>query len=105
MKNWVLSLAVLALLVGCKSESAPEASTTTGTTPPTSSGEKKTIAFVTNNASAFWTIAHKGTDKAQAELPNYTIEFQIPSEGSAAEQKRILDDLVAKGVVGIAVRP
>jgi ribose transport system substrate-binding protein len=63
------------------------------------------LAFVTNNASDFWTIARKGTEKADTELNDVTVEFRIPSDGTAAEQKRLLDDLLAKGVEGIAVSP
>jgi ribose transport system substrate-binding protein len=63
------------------------------------------LAFVTNNASDFWTIARKGTEKAAAELPNTDIEFKIDSDGTAAEQQRVVDDLLAKGVDGIAISP
>lgn len=107
MKQWVIILAAAAALVGCSSGDQASGSTSSGTPEngSKSNGEKATLAFVTNNASAFWTIARKGTEKAQAELPNFTIDFQIPSDGTAAEQKRILDDLVAKGVKGIAVSP
>ncbi|HEY8205806.1 MAG TPA: sugar-binding protein [Pyrinomonadaceae bacterium] len=63
------------------------------------------LAFVTNNASDFWTIARKGTEKAAAELPGTDIEFRIDSDGTAAEQTRIVDDLLAKGVNGIAISP
>src|SRR5262245_5104873 len=63
------------------------------------------IVFVTNNASDFWTIARKGTEKAQAELPNVKIEFRINDDGSAAGQQRMVDDLLAKGVDGIAISP
>ncbi len=55
------------------------------------------LAFVTNNASDFWTIARKGTEKAAAELPGADIEFRIDSDGTAAEQTRIVDDLLATG--------
>ena len=110
MKPWILSLAAVALIAGCTSpttttENTPDKGATPAKTGGDSTGPKKTIAFVTNNSSDFWTIAHKGTDKAQAELKNYTIEFQMPADGSAAEQKRILDDLVAQGVAGISVSP
>ena len=67
--------------------------------------KKTRIAFVTNNASDFWTIARKGTEKAQKELPNVEIEFKINSELTAAGQQRIIDDLLAKGVDGIAISP
>ncbi|MET0622137.1 MAG: sugar-binding protein [Pyrinomonadaceae bacterium] len=68
-------------------------------------GGAKRLAFVTNNASDFWTIARKGVEKADAELTDVTAEFKIPSDGTAAEQKRIIDDLLAKGVDGIAISP
>src|SRR5215207_822974 len=54
-------------------------------------GKNFKVAFVTNNASDFWTIARKGVEKADGELDNVTVEFKIPGEGTAAEQKRIID--------------
>jgi ribose transport system substrate-binding protein len=68
-------------------------------------GKRYKLAFVTNNASDFWTIARKGTEKAAAELPNTEIDFRIDSDGTAAEQQRIVDDLMAKGVNGFAISP
>lgn len=65
----------------------------------------KTLAFVTNNASDYWTIARKGTEKADAELADVSVEFRMPGSGTAAEQKGIIDDLLAKGVSGIAISP
>ncbi len=63
------------------------------------------LAFVTNNASDFWTMARKGCEQADGELSNVEVEFKIPSNGTAAEQRRIIDDLMAKGVSGIAISP
>jgi ribose transport system substrate-binding protein len=60
---------------------------------------------VTNNASDFWTIARKGTEKAAKDIPNIDVEFRIPSDGTAAEQQRVIDDLLAKGIQGIAISP
>jgi len=73
--------------------------------PGGAGGGAKRLAFVTNNASDFWTIARRGTEKAAQELPNVDVEFRIDSDGSAAEQKRIVDDLLAKGVDGMAISP
>jgi ribose transport system substrate-binding protein len=70
-----------------------------------SANKKFKVAFVTNNASDFWTIARKGTEKAAAELPNVEVEFKINSDNTAAEQQRIVDDLLAKGIDGIAISP
>jgi ribose transport system substrate-binding protein len=64
----------------------------------------KRLAFITNNAADFWTIARKGTEKADAELQDVTVEFRL-GDGTAAAQKRIVDDLLAKGVEGIAISP
>lgn len=74
---------------------------------PAAGGEAKSLklAFVTNNASDFWTIARKGVEKADGELDNVTVEFLMPADGSAAEQKRLVDDLLVKGVDGIAISP
>jgi ribose transport system substrate-binding protein len=63
------------------------------------------LAFVTNNASDYWTIARKGVEKADAELNDVTVDFKMPGSGAADEQKRIVDDLVSVGVNGIAISP
>jgi ribose transport system substrate-binding protein len=63
-----------------------------------------TLAFITNNASDFWTIARKGTEKADAERADIKVEFRL-GDGTAAGQKRIVEDLLAKGVDGIAISP
>jgi ribose transport system substrate-binding protein len=79
-----------------------------GETPGAGGGatkKKLKLAFVTNNASDFWTIARAGTRDAEKELGNVEVDFRIPSSGDAAEQTRILEDLLAKGVDGIAVSP
>ncbi len=91
----ILSAAVLALaLTSCNKDS-------------TAAGDDKKLklAFVSNNAATFWTIARSGTESAEKELGNVEVDFRIPSTGGAAEQQQIIDDLLAKGVDGIAVSP
>ncbi len=68
-------------------------------------GKKLKLAFVPNNAASFWTIARAGCDDAAKELGDVEVDFRIPATGAAAEQQQILDDLMAKGVDGIAVSP
>ena len=70
-----------------------------------SSSKTYRLAFVTNNAADFWTIARRGCEKADQELDNAQVEFRISADGTAAEQKRIIDDLLAKGIDGIAMSP
>src|SRR5260370_16019681 len=76
-----------------------------GCSPRGASSNKLKVAFVTNNAADFWTIARKGCEKASSELANVDVEFKIPSDGTAAEQRRIVDDLLAKGISGVAISP
>src|ERR1051326_3039038 len=71
----------------------------------TGAGKKHKLALFTNNPSDFWTIARKGTEKAAADVPNIEVDFRIDSDGTAAEQQRIVDDLLAKGVNGFAISP
>lgn len=92
-----LVLFALILFTSCK----PSSSTSTDTT----AGKKHKLAFVTNNASDFWTIAQKGTEKAAAEIPGIQVEFRINSDGTAAEQQRVVEELLAKGIDGIAISP
>ena len=68
-------------------------------------GKTLKLAFVCNNASDFWTIARKGVEKADNELQNASVEFVIPSEGTAADQTRRVDDLLSGGVNGFAISP
>jgi ribose transport system substrate-binding protein len=63
------------------------------------------LAFVTNNSADFWTIARRGVEQADAELPDVETEFRITADGTAAEQQRIVDDLLTRGVDGIAISP
>ena len=98
-----LLLAIL-LFNGCKNANQPN-TTTANDGKPIDVGKVKKLAFVTNNASDFWTIARKGTEKAAGEFKDISVEFKIPAEGTAADQKRIVDDLMATGIDGIAVSP
>jgi ribose transport system substrate-binding protein len=65
---------------------------------------KPVVAFVTNNPFEFWTIARRGTEKAAKDF-DVTVDFQMPPRGTAAEQRSIIEDLLAKGVQGIAISP
>ena len=98
-RNAVICASLL-LIAACQSGGGSGTGGNTG-----GGGKNLRLAFVTNNASDFWTIARKGTEKADGEFNDMTVEFKIPSDGTAAEQKRLIDDLLAKGVDGIAISP
>jgi len=104
---------VLLAVAGCNSSQppAPDAGNpapvaASGTAPAAgAAGKKLHLAFVTNNASDYWTIARKGVEKAEAELPNVQVDFKMPGQGTAAEQTQLVNDLLAKGVDGLAMSP
>ncbi len=94
-----LVLCIGVLLAGC-GQKAEETAAGGG-----AAKKKLRLAFVSNNAANFWTIARAGCQDAAQELGNVEVDFRIPSSGSAAEQQQILNDLVARGVDGIAASP
>src|SRR6266699_2729551 len=72
-----LLAAVFALYVGCAS-------------PPKAPKAVKTVAFITNTTSDFWRIVRKGCEKADAELPDVTVNFQTTNDGTVEEQNRLV---------------
>ena len=99
---FVCTLLLTFVWSGC--QPAPSNSNTS-TNAGGASGGKHKLAFVTNNASDFWVIARKGTEKAAKDLPNIEVEFAIPADGTAAEQQRLVDNLLSRGIHGIAISP
>src|SRR6185369_15812082 len=97
----VIFIQIVIVAVSCKTN----APTSTGNSTGNTSGKNFRLAFVTNNASDYWTIARKGVEKADNELNDVSVEFRMPGEGTAAEQKRIIDDLISTGINGIAISP
>ena len=65
--------------------------------------EKKQMAFVVNGASDFWKLAEAGVAAAQAELPDYQLQFRYPAQATAALQNALMDDLVAAGTDAIMI--
>ena len=70
---------------------------------PALAQNKKQLALVTNAAADFWTIAKRGVEKAQKQHPDYSMEVVITGQATAAEQRRELDDLLARGIAGVSV--
>ena len=61
------------------------------------------FAFVTNGVADFWTIAEAGAKKAGSDL-GVDVDVLMPA-GGITEQKQMLEDLVTRGIDGIAVSP
>ena len=103
-------LLLTCLFVGCGNPPASETgnrdpAASAGTSGGTDSSPPK-LAFVTNGIANFWKIAETGAMQAGLDL-NCDVEVKMPpSEGGrAANQKRMLQQLISKGVQGIAVSP
>lgn len=105
------TVALSLVLTGCGNNAPTDtAATTTGgstATTPSAGGDKKhlKLAFVTNNASDYWTIVRKGVEKAEKEDGNLEVAFQLPKPPEAADQKTIVENEITKGVDGIAISP
>ena len=66
---------------------------------------KKTLTFITNSDSPFWTIVRKGVKKADDELPNIEVKFKIPYSGKSTEQERYINEAVQTDSDAIAISP
>ena len=70
---------------------------------PALAQDKPSIAFVVNAASDFWKLAEAGVNAAQEELPDHDLQFRYPSQGTAAAQNALMDDLVAAGTDAVMI--
>ncbi len=68
-----------------------------------SCGESDDYAYVTNGVDPFWTIAEAGAKTAGADL-GVRVSVLMPA-GGPVEQKNMLEDLITRGIKGIAVSP
>lgn len=69
-----------------------------------SGGNVVEIALVSNTVSDFWRYVRAGVLKGEKEF-NARCEFRMPADGTPAEQQRIVEDMIAKKVSGMAISP
>ena len=62
--------------------------------------EKKSFALVTTGVAGFWDICKKGGEDAGAELG---VQVEVLMPNGSTEQRKALEDLLSKGVDGMAV--
>ncbi|MCG8648428.1 MAG: substrate-binding domain-containing protein, partial [Pirellulales bacterium] len=70
----------------------------------TDDSDRMTVAFVTNQVASFWNIAKVGCEDAAKDL-DINVDVRMPAPGTAVEQKRVVEDLLASGIDGLAVSP
>ena len=99
------TLTLLVAVVGCgDSSSAPAPDASGQAASSASTTDRQSVAFVTNQIADFWNIAKAGCEDAQKDF-NIDVDVRMPSEATAVEQKRIVEDLLTSGVKGIAISP
>lgn len=62
------------------------------------------LVYITNGVDPFWTIAAAGVKDA-AEEYGVECEVRMPDDAASATQKRIIEDMLARGFDGIAISP
>lgn len=66
-------------------------------------GRRVELAFISNCVASFWTIASVGAQAAAREA-DVDCDVRMPSNG-IVEQKQLVEDMLARGVAGIAISP
>jgi ribose transport system substrate-binding protein len=82
-------------LSGCGPSGEPGAAT-----PPRDAGIR--LAFVTNGVASFWNVAAAGVKAGEKE---FGVRCDTLMPQGNADQQRMVEDLVARGVDGIAISP
>lgn len=105
VRTLVAIISVTLIACGCSVETVDDASQpiqTASTPGGIADDSKPTIAFVTNGIAAFWTVAEAGAKAAEKDL-NAEVLVRLPQD--AADQKRILEEMIVQQVDGVAVSP
>jgi len=91
----VLAGLLVSVLVGCGGSESSEDG-------PGGSEERPSVAFVTNGAVDFWTVAEAG---ARAGAKEFDVEVDVRFPNGVVDQNRIIEDLLAQRIDGIAISP
>lgn len=65
--------------------------------------KRPSVAYVSNGVASFWVIAESGANKGAEEF-DCDVQVLMPAEG-ISDQKRMIEDVLIKGVDGIAISP
>ena len=112
LPNFLVLVLAVCLIAGCDDNSNSNSGDNKDATGSgdkagsSTSGKRPKLAFVTNGIANFWKIAETGALQAGKDL-DCDVEVKMPpSEGGrAANQKRMLEQLISKGIEGVAVSP
>jgi ribose transport system substrate-binding protein len=98
----LVAAALFALaLLGCNSAKKSGADASASGAPVAEAKVVK-LAFVTNNPSQFWKLAHAGIKKYEKET-KVQVDLKMPPNGTPEDQNQILQNLANQGYDAIAV--
>lgn len=107
---WTLGVALALCLFGRQSNFSEAAEKANPAKRPgktaaksAASSKKPRVAYVTNGIDPFWTIAEKGALDAAKDF-NAEVKVIMPPKG-AADQKRMVQEVLAQGIDGMAISP
>jgi ribose transport system substrate-binding protein len=75
-----------------------------GKAEPPAGGDGPRIAYVTNGVDPFWDVAAAGARAAAAEF-DVRLEIVFPSPGTIEVQRQKVQDLLVRGLDGLAISP
>ena len=87
--------------LGCAKSSSD--STGSGDLGGAKSEDRPHVAYITNGVASFWVIGEAGA-KAAGEEVGAKVTVLMPAEGVSG-QKRMIEDMITKGVDGMAISP
>lgn len=97
---WASCVAILLAFTGCDRGDGDGGAGARST--PTTTSAKPRVAYVTNGVDPFWTIASKGANAGAAE---FNAEVTIVFPNGPEDQKQKIEDLIIRGIDGIAISP
>jgi ribose transport system substrate-binding protein len=106
---FLLLVACAGTLCGCADDAlvnseGPSETSDSSHSGPESNSSRVAVAFVTNQIADFWRIAEVGATDAGKEF-NADVSVVMPPEATAVVQKQKVEDLLTKGVEGVAISP
>ncbi|MFT5127247.1 MAG: ribose transport system substrate-binding protein [Rhodothermales bacterium] len=96
----ITAIIIAALFVSCGKPPPSQPGNGTNERDP---DKKPDIAFVSNGVASFWTIAKAGCIHG-ANKYYANVDVRMPVDG-VGDQKRIIQDLLTRGIEGIAISP
>ncbi len=106
MKYNLASVATCLLFacLGCNKSGSNQAGTIPSDTNASAATEERPhVAYITNGVASFWVIAESGAN-AGGEEADCDVTVLMPAEG-ISDQKRMIEDMITKGVDGMAISP